>query len=205
MKLKTTLYPKTKRLDPKRGQVVITEKLDGSNLSFFKLNGKLHIAQRGWILSLYRAIMESSNLLYKGLFGWLEEYGSTLEAELQDGACICGEWLGMSRISYGDRGLPRFNQFAKANITEDYSLKNLYYDQELFKWSYRARCIPEYIGVVPTVEILDHIPTVDELDELYADYIPSVSSDVEGFIIFANGGITKYIRMKNGELEDHRS
>ena len=32
--IKKTLYPKTKRLDRKKEVVTITEKIDGSNLSF---------------------------------------------------------------------------------------------------------------------------------------------------------------------------
>ena len=43
--IKRTLYPKTKRVQYKN-RVVITEKLDGSNIGFFKVNGELVIAQR---------------------------------------------------------------------------------------------------------------------------------------------------------------
>ncbi|HJJ14176.1 MAG TPA: RNA ligase family protein [Clostridiaceae bacterium] len=42
--IKKTLYPKTKRIQYKN-RVVITEKLDGSNIGFFKVNGDLIIAQ----------------------------------------------------------------------------------------------------------------------------------------------------------------
>lgn len=42
--IKKTLYPKTKRVQYKN-RVVITEKLDGSNIGFFKINGGLIIAQ----------------------------------------------------------------------------------------------------------------------------------------------------------------
>ena len=47
--IKRTLYPKTKRVQYKN-RVVITEKLDGSNIGFFKVNGELVIAQRNNIL-----------------------------------------------------------------------------------------------------------------------------------------------------------
>ena len=33
------MYPKTSRIGNKMGDILITEKLDGSNLSIFKLNG----------------------------------------------------------------------------------------------------------------------------------------------------------------------
>lgn len=42
--IKKTLYPKTRRVKLK-SKVVITEKLDGSNIGFFKVNGELLIAQ----------------------------------------------------------------------------------------------------------------------------------------------------------------
>lgn len=39
-----TLYPKTTRMGKEKSQ--LTEKLDGSNLGFFKLNNKVYVAQR---------------------------------------------------------------------------------------------------------------------------------------------------------------
>ena len=46
------MYPKTSRIGNKMGDILITEKLDESNLSIFKLNGELYIGQRNYILSL---------------------------------------------------------------------------------------------------------------------------------------------------------
>lgn len=48
---KKMLYPKTKRVKFKN-KVVITEKLDGSNIGFFKVNGELLIALRSNILRM---------------------------------------------------------------------------------------------------------------------------------------------------------
>ena len=62
---KKTLYPKTKRVQFKN-RVVITEKLDGSNIGFFKVNGKLLIAQRNNIFTMDE-LEENKGMLYKGL------------------------------------------------------------------------------------------------------------------------------------------
>lgn len=64
--IKKTLYPKTKRVTFKN-RIVITEKLDGSNIGFFKVNGKLLIAQRNNIISIDE-IEENKNMLYGGLY-----------------------------------------------------------------------------------------------------------------------------------------
>lgn len=62
---KKTLYPKTKRVQFKN-RAVITEKLDGSNIGFFKVNGKLLIAQRNNIFTIDE-LEENKGMLYKGL------------------------------------------------------------------------------------------------------------------------------------------
>jgi hypothetical protein len=62
---KRTLYPKTKRVLFKN-RVVITEKLDGSNIGFFKVKGELLIAQRNYIFKMSEA-EENKGMLYQGL------------------------------------------------------------------------------------------------------------------------------------------
>lgn len=42
--IRKEIYPKTKRVSCVGDKVYITEKLDGSNLVFFKKNEELHIA-----------------------------------------------------------------------------------------------------------------------------------------------------------------
>lgn len=64
--IKKTLYPKTKRVLYKN-RVTITEKLDGSNIGFFKVNGKLLIAQRNNIFNIDE-LEENKGMLYNGLF-----------------------------------------------------------------------------------------------------------------------------------------
>ena len=50
--IKKSIYPKTKRLGKENTVITITEKLDGSNLAFFKKDGVIHIATRSNILNL---------------------------------------------------------------------------------------------------------------------------------------------------------
>ena len=63
--IKQTLYPKTKRVQFKN-RIIITEKLDGSNIGIFKVNGKLVIAQRNYIFDIDE-IEENKDKLYQGL------------------------------------------------------------------------------------------------------------------------------------------
>lgn len=97
--IKKTMYPKTSRIGNKMGDILITEKLDGSNLSIFKLNGELYIGQRNYIFRLDE-IDEQKEMLYQGLHAWLKENGEFLEKELHEKAVIIGEWIGMGRIAY---------------------------------------------------------------------------------------------------------
>lgn len=204
MEKKMMLYPKTRRVGSTKVGTEITEKLDGSCLGFFQLEGSLYIAQRNNIFSLETALGSCRKKLYKGLAGFLEDKGEDLENELQFGACIFGEWIGMGRISYGpDFG--KFHQFAKCNIDDDLTLKNLYYDRDLFKWSFVSQEQPEYILTVPLVATMETPPAVSELDTMYDLYTAEQQRNVEGFIVNTGNSITKYVRMKNGKLEEHRS
>ena len=206
MKLKKTLYPKTKRIAEFNSKVTITEKLDGSNLTLFKLHGELHIAQRNYIFSLsdITAVKNPNKDLYKGLVGWLTLNAADLENDLHEGACICGEWLGMGKLKYGETFNSRFLQFAKANVDTDMNIRNIVYSKELFKWSFVSKLQPEYISEVPTVKETHTVPTINYLDSLYTEYCDEVARDVEGFVITVNNSVMKYVRMKNGKLTDHR-
>jgi len=206
---KQTLYPKTRRVGSTDPRVIITEKLDGSNIGFFKFEDELCVAQRNWVFD-YSEIMKGdvSKRLYKGLYGWIEMYGEHLQEELQDNACVFGEWIGMGKLVYPDLD-KRFYQFAKCNIeTLDdpiWSTKNLYYDSSLFKWSYKSQEQPDYIGTVPLVEVMTRMPDKAYLDGLYDAYCEKVNRRVEGFITLANNKPQKYVRMKNGTLTPHKS
>lgn len=208
--IKHTLYPKTTRVKDSAG-VTVTEKIDGSNLTFFKQFDKLFIAQRNYIYSLEESLNGEleKGTEYKGLKGWLAEHGEHLESMMHDKAAICGEWIGMGKIKYGDRFDERFLQFAKANV--DLSeiglprLGRLIYKDELFKYSFINQTIPDYIGTVPMVEQYTSYPNIATLDNLYEHYTRYQDSQVEGFIVInTDQTIKKYVRLKNGVLTEHK-
>ena len=197
--IKKTLYPKTKRIQYKN-RVVITEKLDGSNIGFFKVNGDLIIAQRNNIF-LINELEENKQMLYRGLKGWLDEYGEDLKDKLMEGSGFFGEWIGMGKIKYSDLD-KKVYMFAKANYVKG-EIRNLYYEHELFKYPFVNQEFPEYIGIVPVVEERDNFPEIETLDYNYEIYKTKVNRNVEGFVIAQNNNVNKYVRMKNGQLQAH--
>lgn len=202
--IKKCIYPKTERVKVEQDKLCeVTEKLDGSNLCIFKKRDDLYIAQRNNIFSI-EELEEVKDKLYSGLYAWLLEHKDVLKKELRSDSCICGEWLGMGKLKY-DVGEfdKRFYMFAKANIDDDFNLYNIYYYHELFKYPFESLEIPSFIGVVPVAYELDYIPNKEELDILYEKYSNEVNRNVEGFVLNYNNKITKYVRMKNGKLQEH--
>ena len=197
--MKKTLYPKTARIADDK--IRVTEKLDGSNLGFFKLNGELHIAQRNHIFA--RSEITEDLSLYKGLAGWLDTYGDALEAELRETSAIFGEWIGMGQLKYPE-DMGRFHMFAKANVSSDFEASNILYEPKLFQFPFESLEIPEFINIVKEVAVLDTIPSVKDLDTLYDEYTAEVGRPVEGFIvILTSSNIRKYVRNKRGKIEPH--
>lgn len=201
--IKKEIYPKTKRVSCSGDKVYITEKLDGSNLVFFKKNDELYIAQRKTIINISE-LEEAKDKLYKGLYQWLLDNKDYLQEQLINDSAICGEWLGMGKLKY-DVGEfdKKWYMFAKANIDEEYNLYNLIYDHELFKYPFINQEIPKFIGVVPEITELIFLPTKENLDAIYETYTDGVKRDVEGFVVNYKNIISKYVRMKNGKLEEH--
>ena len=200
--VKKSIYPKTKRVKCSGKQIEITEKLDGSNLCIFKKDDVLYVAQRNSVICLDE-LEECKDVLYKGLYQWLQDNREDLNT-IRSGSVVCGEWLGMGRLKYSTDEFPkRFYMFAKANIDEDLQLYNIYYQHELFIYPFETLEIPECIGVVPLVYELEFVPTKANLDGLYSEYVNIVERDVEGFVVNYNNSIEKYVRMKNGKLQDH--
>ena len=201
--IKKEIYPKTKRVSCTGNKVYVTEKLDGSNLAIFKKEDLLYIAQRKNIFTIVE--LESvKDILYKGLYQWLMDNQDVLISELHNDSVICGEWLGMGCLKYNtDEFDKRFYMFAKANIDDDFNLYNLIYEHELFKFPFISQEIPSFIGIVPTVIELNFIPTKEQLDKIYKSYTDDVSRNVEGFVINYQNIISKYVRMKNGKLQEH--
>ena len=204
--IKKEIYPKTQRVKCAGDKIYLTEKLDGSNLVFFKKNDELYFAQRNNIFALDELNTDAqiSNKLYKGLYQWLKDNGETLKVNLHEGSAICGEWLGMGKLKYTvDEFDKRWYMFAKANIDDDFNLYNLIYDHSLFIYPFIDTTIPTFIGIVPEVCELSVLPNKEHLDSIYTKYTEKVGRDVEGFVANYKNNITKYVRMKNGRLAEH--
>lgn len=201
--IKKEIYPKTKRVSCSGDKVYITEKLDGSNLVFFKKNDELYIAQRKTIINI-NELEEVKDKLYKGLYQWLLDNKDYLQEQLINDSAICGEWLGMGKLKY-DVGEfdKKWYMFAKANIDYEYNLYNLIYEHELFIYPFANQEIPNFIGIVPEITELMGLPTKEFLDSIYETYTNGVKRDVEGFVVNYKNIISKYVRMKNGKLEEH--
>jgi hypothetical protein len=201
--MEKTLYPKTKRVGSSSSTIVVTEKLDGSNVGFFKLHDELVIATRSNVFELSDVPMYK-HLLCKGMQGWLDEHGETLKNSLHEGSGFFGEWIGQGKLLYPNLD-KRVYMFAKANIDEDLEIMNLYYDLELLKYPFIDAVIPEFIGIVPVVKKYDMYPSVETLNGLYEQYRAEQGRDIEGFVVNNNNSIAKYVRMKNGKIEPHHS
>ncbi len=200
--IKKEIYPKTKRLSCNGDKVYITEKLDGSNLCIFKKDDTIYIAQRNNIF-LIDELEEVKGIIYKGLYQWLIDNKEVFN-DLHNNSAICGEWLGMGKIKYPvDEFDKRFYMFAKANVDENFNLYNLIYEHELFIYPFQSQEIPKCIGIVPEVTYLVNLPNKEQLDSIYQKYCDKVSRNVEGFVINYKNIITKYVRMKNGKLQEH--
>lgn len=200
--IKKEIYPKTKRVSCLGDKVYVTEKLDGSNLVIFKKNDELYFAQRNNIFK-FDELEENKDKLYKGLYAWLIENNWVFN-DLHNNSAICGEWLGMGKLKYSvDEFDQRFYMFAKANVDDDFNLYNLMYDHDLFIYPFQTQIIPKCIGIVPEVTELNVIPNKEHLDSIYDKYCKKVNRNVEGFVVNYKNIISKYVRMKNGKLQEH--
>ena len=202
--IKKEIYPKTKRIKVDGFKVQLTEKLDGSNLTLFKKDDKLHIAQRKNIFTLDE-LEDAKNILYKGMYEWLKTNGEYLQEHLINNSCVCGEWLGMGCLKYTiDEFDKRIYMFAKANIDDDYNLYNLIYDHDLFIYPFDNQELPSFIGVVPVIADLKYIPNKNDLDKIYEEYCNKhYDRKVEGIVINVNNQVVKYVRMKSGKLVEY--
>ena len=110
----------------------------------------------------------------------------------------------MGNLKYSvDEFDKRLYMFAKANIDDNYDLYNLNYDHKLFIYPFVNQELPSFIGIVPEVTELNVIPTKEHLDSIYEKYVNKVSRNVEGFVVNYKNIISKYVRMKNGKLQEH--
>lgn len=200
--IRKEIYPKTKRVSCIGDKVYITEKIDGSNLVFFKKNDELYLAQRKNIFN-FNELEENKDKLYKGLYQWLNDNKQIFD-DLHNDSAICGEWIGMGCLKYPvDEFDKRWYMFAKANIDDEFNLYNLIYDHNLFIYPFQKQEIPKCIGIVPEIAELNVIPTKEHLDSIYTKYCEKVNRNVEGFVVNYKNIISKYVRMKNGKLQEH--
>jgi len=200
--IKKEIYPKTKRVKCEGDKVYITEKLDGSNLCIFKKEEELFIAQRNNIFK-FSELEDAKDKLYKGLYQWLIDNKDDLY-DLYNNSVICGEWMGMGCLKYTiDEFDKKIYMFAKANVDDDFKLYNLSYDHNMFIYSFQSQNIPKCIGIVPEVAELNVLPDKKYLDVLYQKYVDKVKRNVEGFVVNYQNIISKYVRMKNGKLQEH--
>ena len=202
--IKKTIYPKTQRTTD-LNKIIITEKIDGSNLTFFKHENELYFAQRNFVFKLSE-LEEMKQKLYKGLYGWLVDHGKDLEEQLNNNSAICGEWVGMGRIKYGHAFDDiKFLMFAKANVNDKLDLFNINYYQEFFIYPFVDKNIPDYISKVPVAYTTEKQPEIEALNILYKDYQNEVGRNVEGFIINSGNSVSKYVRLKDGKLTEHHT
>lgn len=200
--IKKEIYPKTKRVSCEGDKVYVTEKIDGSNLVIFKKQDELFIAQRNNIF-IFSELDEMKDKLYKGLYQWLMDNKDDFY-DLHNDSAICGEWIGMGCLKYPvDEFDKRYYMFAKANIDDEFNLYNLIYEHKLFIYPFQKQEIPKCIGIVPEVVELNVIPTKEHLDSVYEKYCAKVNRNVEGFVVNYKNIISKYVRMKNGQLREH--
>ena len=72
--IKCSIYPKTTRFGKDKKNITLTEKIDGSNLTFFKFENELYIAQRNYIYK-FKDFKENKDpfkdMIYKGLTSFL--------------------------------------------------------------------------------------------------------------------------------------
>lgn len=143
------------------------------------------------------------------MFEWLKIHGQDLRNSLHEGSGVFAEWIGMGVLKYEGVLDKKAYIFAKANIEllEDntYNVKNINYRHDLFIYPFGEKAIPDYLDVVPVVKVLENYPDVKLLDEIYWEYCSQVNRNVEGFVIQHNNNIKKYVRMKNGTLQPHKS
>lgn len=196
--MKKTLYPKTKRIWDQ--WYVITEKMDGSNLWLFRLWWELIIAQRNYVYK-FSEIEENKGIVYKGLYWRLQENIDKLD--FHDWSGVFWEWIGMWKIKYWD--IKKFHIFAKANINEDYDIRNLNYQQELFIYPFVSQEIPSCMDVVAIIRKVSTNPYIKELDELYDDYCSNLDRPCEWFVIHDWVNAKKYVRYKNLKKTKHKS
>ncbi len=201
------VYPKTKRISKTDFVWQITEKMDGSNLTFFKFDDDLYLATRNNVFNWTGEKPTSQYIQYKGLFGWMENYSKLLYEKLNNHEALFGEWLGMGKIKYEDY-FPQFNLFAYGYMhqNKDGKFEARYINRDLNKitdFLVEHDLNRDFI-TVPFVDYTDSL-SPDLIDWYYNKYRDEKSREVEGFILtnLDSGEVRKYVRYKGGKMTEH--
>ena len=205
--IKRTLYPETPRMPEKTNNVIITEKMDGANLTILKYNGELFIAQRNSIFNKDEVFGDGS-IGYRGLKGWAREHWEWFDMYLNDNTALCGEWMAEKANSYPQEVVDKkFYVFATAKVMPGMNLNDFDYYREhvgdAFGISTEFLDI-RWLGFVPTVGRFYKFPDKEQLHDIndhYSEY--DGGRKVEGFIKNTNNMIHKYVRMKNGKVVEY--
>lgn len=205
--IKRTLYPETPRIPEKTNNGVVTEKMDGENLTILKYNGELLIAQRNKIFNKDE-VFGDGNIGYKGLKGWAREHWEWFDMYLNDNTALCGEWMAGRAKSYPPEVVDKkFYIFATAKVMPGLNLWDFDYYREHVDNAFRISeefLDLNWLGFVPFAAICTAFPSKEDLDEFYDEYCEDVGGrKVEGFVINTNNMIHKYVRMKNGEVVEY--
>jgi hypothetical protein len=81
----------TERARDKHDEIIVQEKLDGSNVGVALKDGNLFALTRGGILAA-----ESDFEQHRMFAAWVDENEPRFRAVLQDGERLCGEWLALA-------------------------------------------------------------------------------------------------------------
>ena len=178
---------------------------ENGNVGFFdEYKDKLLYNTKSFLNGKVEILEEVKGVLYKGLYQWLLDNKDILQSELHEGSAICGEWLCMGQLKYTiDEFDKRWYMFAKARVDDDFKLSDFNYYHENFIYPFESQVVPSFIGIVPEVAELNILPNKDHLDSIYQKYCEKVNRNVEGFVINYRNIISKYVRMKNGKLQEH--
>lgn len=205
--IKRTLYPETPRIPEKTVNAIITEKMDGANLTILKCNGELFIAQRNSIFNKDE-VFGDGNIGYRGLKGWAREHWEWFDKCLNDNTALCGEWMVETAKSYPPEVVhEKFYIFATAKVVPGPNLCDFDYYQEHVGDAFGIST--EFLDIiwlkfVPTVARICKFPDKEQLDDIYDAYCKCVGGrKVEGFVINVNNMIFKYVRMKNGKVVEY--
>lgn len=205
--IKRELYPKTPRMKNNGTPFIVTEKLDGQNISIYKKDGLLYVGLRKNVFPVCELIeLGAKNNNYKPFADWFAEHKDDLLTQLYEGSCIHGEWIDDKQHirDYKANGFDKMIYlFAKSRISDDGKICNLNYHLDELKYPFEDKQIPDYLGVVPLVCEMFVVPTKESMDKVYDEYTDGLNRRVEGLVVSRNNIIEKYLRYNKGKFVEY--